>query len=221
MLLLAVDEEGDGGRMTDEQARDESVNLLLGGNETTATGLTWAAYLLAKNPEAQEDLRREVDEVLADRAPRAADLAALRGVEMAFKEALRLYPPAYIFGRQAVEDVSIGGYDVPRGSLVNLVPYVTQRDPRWFPDPEVFRPSRFAAEGALPRGAFLPFGLGPRACIGRGFAMQEAVVALAMLLQRYVLRIPEGAPEVVMEGQVSLHPKGGLRLGLERRGARR
>jgi cytochrome P450 len=215
-LLLAVDEEGGGG-MTDEQARDEAVNLFLGGNETTATALTWAAYVLAKHPDVQEDLRREVDAVLGGRAPGAADLAALPRVERAFKEAMRLYPPAYIFGREAIEDVTIGGYLVPRGSLVNVVPFVTHRDPRWFPDPEAFRPSRFADEASIPRGAYLPFGLGPRACIGRAFAMQEAVVALAMLLGRYVLSIPEGAPDVEMEAQVSLHPRGGLRLGVARR----
>ena len=217
MLLSAVDEDGDGGRMTDRQVRDESVNLLLGGNETTATGLTWAAYVLAKHADAQAELHREVDEVLGGRAPGAADLPRLQGIERAVKEAMRLYPPAYILGRQAVEDVTIGGYDVPRGSLVNLVPYITQRDPRWFPDPEAFRPSRFTDEGTLPRGAYLPFGLGPRACIGRAFAMQESVAALAMLLQRYALRIPASAPEVVLESQVSLHPKGGLVLAIEER----
>lgn len=132
MLLLAVDEEGDGGRMTDVQAVDEAVNLMLGGNETTATALTWSAYLLAKNPAVQDDLRREVDEALGEGAPTAEAVPRLKRVEMAFKEAMRLYPPVYIVAREAAEEVTIAGHVLPRGSVVHVVPYVTQRDARWF-----------------------------------------------------------------------------------------
>lgn len=214
-LLLAVDEEGDGGRMTDEQVRDEAVNLLLGGNETTATALTWIAHLLARSPEVQEEVRREVEEVLGGAPPAADALPRLAHTTMAFKEAMRLYPSVYVVTREAVEPVEIAGYPVPRGAQIHLVPYVTHRDPRWFDAPESFRPARFAAEDALPRGAYFPFGLGPRACVGRAFAMTEAPVVLAMLLQRFRLRPAPGAGEVELEAQMSLHPKGGLRLALE------
>jgi cytochrome P450 len=217
MLLLAEDEEGDGGRMTDEQARDESVNLMLGGNETTATGLTWTAHLLAEHPELQEQIRREVDEVLGGAAPTPETLPRLPQATMAFKEAMRLYPPAYMVPREAGEDVEIGGYPISRGSTVHIVPYVTQRDPRWFDEPDAFRPERFAKEDAIHRGAYLPFGMGPRACVGRAMAMMEGPVALAVLLQRYRLRPAPGAGPVQMEAQVSLHPKGGLRMAIEAR----
>jgi cytochrome P450 len=215
MLLLAVDEEGDGGGMTDEQARDEAVNLMLGGNETTAVALTWTAHLLALSPDVQEDLRREADEVLGGAPATPASIPRLQRTTWAFKEAMRLYPPAYILTREAAEDVEIAGYRLPRGAYVHVAVYVTQRDPRWFDDPEAFRPDRFADEDAIPRGAYLPFGLGPRACVGRAFAMMEAPAVLAMLLQRYRLRPAPGAGDVEPEAQVSLHPKGGLRLAIE------
>jgi cytochrome P450 len=217
MLLLAVDEEGGGGSMTDEQARDESVNLMLGGNETTATALTWTAHLLAQHPEVQDQAHREIDEVLGSGAPTAETVPRLRALTMAFKEAMRLYPPAYMVPREAAEDVEIGGYVVPRGSTVHLVPYVTQRDARWFDKPDTFRPERFAAEDTIHRAAYFPFGLGPRACVGRALAMMEAPVALAVLLRHVRLRPAPGARPVEMEAQVSLHPKGGLRLAIEPR----
>jgi cytochrome P450 len=215
LLLSAVDEKGDGGRMTDTQVRDEAINLLLGGNETTATGLMWTLHLLAEHPAIQEEIQREIDEVIGDAAPSVESIPRLRKTEMAFKEALRLYPPAYLLAREAVADVTIGGYSVPRGATVQLVPYITQRDPRWFEEPEAFRPSRFEAEDALPRGAYFPFGAGPRACVGKAFALMEATIVLATLLRRYRVR-PTGG-KVEMEAQISLHPKGGLRLGIEPR----
>jgi cytochrome P450 len=216
MLLLAVDEEGDKTGMTDRQARDESVNLMLGGNETTATALTWALYCLARHPEAQEWVLEEINALPKDAL---LSLEVLPRTVMVFKEVMRLYPPAYFIAREAVEEVEIGGYALPRGSNVHLVPYLTHRDARWFPEPEAFLRDRFAPEreAQLLRAAYLPFGAGPRACIGRGLAMVEGALVLATILKRFRLRLLEGAPEPVIEAQVSLHPRGGLRLLVERR----
>lgn len=212
MLHVRDDEAGgDGGQMTDRQARDESINLMLGGAETTGTAVLWTLHLLSTHPEEQARVRAEVAEVLGGRAPTADDVGKLKWVERSFQEALRLYPPAYLLPREALEDVDIGGHAVPRGAQVTLVVYVTQRDARWFPEPEAFRPARFEGEPTWPKGAYLPFGLGPRACIGRGFATTEAVVALARLLQRFSVK-PVGAVDAV--AQVSLHPREALRLEL-------
>lgn len=214
MMLLAKDEEGNGGQMNDPQARDEAITLLLAGNETTATGLTWAVYLLAKHPDVQEEARKEVIEALGDAPPTAESAPRLKLTEMIFKEALRLYPPVYIVPREAKEDVVIGGYRVKRGATVHVASFVIQRDARWFEDPLTFRPRRFEAEETFRRGAFLPFGAGPRACIGRGFAMMEGTLALACLLKRFRVGLPDPSKEAEMAAQVSLHPRGGLRVTL-------
>jgi len=219
MMLLARDDEGDGRQMNDRQARDEAVNLLLGGNETTATGLTWAVYLLAKHPDAQEEARSEIREVLGDEPPSAESLPRLKLTEMIFKEALRLYPPVYVVPREAKEDVAISGYRVKKGATIHVSTFVIQRDARWWSDPLAFKPRRFEAEDAIRRGAFLPFGAGPRACIGRGFAMMEATLALACLLKRFRVALPDPSKEAEMEAQVSLHPKGGLRVAVEEIGS--
>jgi cytochrome P450 len=215
-LLSVKDEEGDGTSMSDTQARDEAVNLLLGGNETTATGLTWTLHLLSEHPEIQEEARNEVQAALGGRAPGAQDVPGLRLAERSFKEALRLYPPAYILPREAKEEVQIGGFSIHPGTLVQIVPYIIQRDARWFEEPLAFRPRRFEREESFHRGAYLPFGAGPRACIGRSFALLEGTLVTSRLLQRVRLTRPPSAPAVEMEAQVSLHPKGGLRLVVER-----
>jgi cytochrome P450 len=136
---------------------------LLGGNETTATGLTWAVYLLAKHPAAQAEARKEILEALGEEPPTAESLPKLKLTEMIFKEALRLYPPAYILPRETKEEVVIGGYRLKRGATVHVATFVIQRDARWFPEPLRFQPRRFEAEDAIRRGAYLPFGAGPRA----------------------------------------------------------
>jgi cytochrome P450 len=214
ILLAAVDDEGDKQGMTDRQVRDESVNLLLGGNETTATALTWTLYLLAKNIAEQERLLAEVDAVLSERLATAADVPKLPLVEQALKESMRLYPPVYALSRTAIEDVEIGGYTVPRGAQVDLSFYVTHHDARWFPEPERFLPDRFApeSEDKLPQCAYLPFGAGPRACVGKGFAMSEAAVVLATILQHCRIELPTDHVPPKIEAQISLHPKGGMPL---------
>jgi len=218
-LLAAVDTEGDGQGMTERQLRDELVTLLLAGHETTGAALTWAGWLLASYPEIQERLAASVGAALGPRPATFQDLPGLRSVEMAFKEAMRLYPPVYFFSREVGEPVEVAGYLMRPGSQVFLFPYLTQRDPRWFPDPEAFEPRRFEPdrESQRPALAWFPFGAGPRACIGRAFALMEGTLILATLLQTYRLTIAPEQQEPIPEWQLSLHPKGGIRLVVERR----
>jgi cytochrome P450 len=217
-LLLAVDDEGDGKGMTDLQARDESVNLLLGGNETTATAITWAAYLLARHPEVQEEVRTEVHRAFDEVEESAAVLSKLPLTEMVFKEAMRLYPSAYALSREAADDLEIGGERIPQGAQLILIPYVTHRDSRWFDEPNDFCPRRFERDSDFMRCSYIPFGAGPRACIGKGFAMMEGMLVLATLVRNHRLELlsPE-EPEI--EAQISLHPRGGLKIRLTHLGS--
>jgi cytochrome P450 len=215
MLLLAVDEEGDGGGLTDEQARNQCMTMFLAGHDTTAAGMTWIGLTLATNPEAANRAAAEVEEVLADRTPTFADLPKLGHVERVVKETLRLYPPAVgVFARQPTEDVEIGDWTVPRGSMVQILSYVTHHDPRWFPDPDRFDPDRFAPGRAssIPPYAYIPFGAGPRACIGNVFAMMEMTLLTAMLLLRFRLALAPGQETPKLDPKLSLRPLGGLRL---------
>jgi cytochrome P450 len=219
MLLLAVDEEGDGRGMSDEQARDEAMTLFNGGHDSTSAGLSWACYLLARHPDVQARLVEEVETVLGNGSASYADLPRLRYMQMVVKETLRLYPPTWVLmTREAVDDVELGGYVIPRGGWVNLSPYVTQRDPRWFPEPERFDPERFVPGRVeqLPEYAYFPFGGGPHVCIGNVFAMMEMTMIVATLVQRFHLQLA-GSREVEPELRVALRPKGGLPMTLSRR----
>jgi cytochrome P450 len=221
MLLLAVDEEGDGGGMTDEQARDEAMTLFNGGHDSTSAGLTWVCYLLAKHPDWQARLGEEVETVLGERAATFEDLPRLRYMQMVVKESLRLYPPTWVlFTREAVADVELGGYVIPKASWVNLSPYVTQRDPRWFPEPERFDPERFAPGrvGRIPEYAYFPFGGGPHVCIGNLFATMEITVIVATILRRFRLQLA-GQREVEPWLRVTMRPKGGFPMTVSRRTA--
>jgi cytochrome P450 len=217
MLLLAVDEQGDGRGMSDHQARHEAMTLFLAGHDTTAAGLTWLGYILSTQPEVAERAAREVDAVLGGRPPTQQELPRLSYLGQVVKETLRLYPPAIgVFTRQAVNDVDIGGYSLKKGSLVQMLSYVTHRDPRWFPEPERFDPERFAPGRAesIPAFAYFPFGGGPRVCIGNQFALAEMVLVAATLLQNLRFELaPEQGP-VKLKPQLSLRPEGGLRLRL-------
>jgi len=218
MMLAAEDDEGDGGSMTSQQARDESVSLLLAGNETTATALKWTVYLLARHPEMQDRVAREIASVAGDGPLKYEDVRKLTYTAMAFQESMRLYPPAYFTSRQAIEPVIVGGYELPRGAMAHLPIYVPHRDERWFDQPDEFRPERFdEAKDDIPRCAYLPFGAGPRACIGKNFAMMEGVLVLATILRRHSVVWDNAQPDPVAEAQVSLHPRGGLQLQLTRR----
>jgi cytochrome P450 len=217
VLLAAVDEES-GDRMSDQQLRDEMMTLLLAGHETTAGGLTWTWYLLSRHPEVEAKLVEELRRVLAGRAPSLSDLSKLPYTEMVIREALRLYPPASGIAREPIEDVTIGGYDVPKGSLVVVNTYAMQRDTRFFTDPEQFNPERFAPgwEERIPRHAYLPFGGGPRMCIGNAFAMMEARLVLASVAQDFRLSLE--TDETIRPVQlVTLRPAVPVRMRLERR----
>ncbi len=214
-LLLARDQ--DGGAMSDLQLRDEAVTVFLAGHETTALALFYACYLLAGHPDARERLDEELTRVLGGRLPAAADVANLPYCEWVFRETMRLYPPAWAIGREAVEDCEIGGYFMPRGTQLFLPQYLTHRDPRWFDNPEAFRPERWADDlvKRLPRCAYFPFGDGPRVCIGNHFAMMEGVLVLATIAQRYRLSVLPGQTLELLPS-ITLRPKHGLRVKLHR-----
>jgi cytochrome P450 len=219
MLLMArieEDDEGSGG-MSDEQVRDEALTLFLAGHETTADALTWAWYLLSQNPEAEAAFHAELDRVLAGRLPWFDDLPQLRYTEAVFAEALRLYPPAWGIGRRALEDYQAGGFLIPARSVILMSPYVMHRDPRWFPDPLAFRPERWLAEDpARPKFAYFPFGGGARVCIGERFAWMEGTLLLAVIGQRWRLRLEPGH-RVETHARITLRPKFGMRMIAERR----
>jgi len=217
LLLAAVDEDS-GARMSDQQLRDEMMTLFLAGHETTANALTWTLYLLSRHPDVDTKLFDELQRVLADRVPSVSDLPKLPYTEMVIREALRLYPPAPGLAREPIEDVTIGGYNVPKGSLVSANTYAIQRDSRFFADPERYDPDRFAPgwEERIPRYAYLPFGAGPRVCIGSGFAMMEARLILAAVAQRYKLSLE--TDETIRPVQlVTLRPNRPVRMRLDRR----
>jgi cytochrome P450 len=219
MLLLARYE--DGSPMSDEQVRDEAVTLFAAGHETTANAMTWTWYFLAQNPEVEDKLGAELDQVLAGQAPTVDDLGRLPYSQMVIKESLRLRPPVWILnGRQAMADVTIGPYTIPEGSTIFIAPYVMHRQSEYFPDPEKFDPERFRPEKEkdLPRYAYMPFGGGPRVCIGNSFAMMEAQLILATVAQRYRLSLANDEA-VELQPQITLSPKGGLEMQIAARPA--
>jgi cytochrome P450 len=216
MLLHAQDE--DGSRMSDKQLRDECMTVFLAGHETTALNLSWTWLLLSQHPAVEAKLTRELRDVLGDRPATFADLPNLRYTGQIIAESLRLYPPAWSMGREAREDVDLGGYRVPRGAQVWFCPWAIQRDARWFDDPDTFRPERWEGDlgKRLPRYAYFPFGGGPRFCIGQAFAQMEAVLLLATLARSFGAEVlPK--PRVVPFPSVTLRPKHGIPVRLVRR----
>ena len=204
--------------MSDQQLRDEVITLLLAGHETTALNLSWTWYLLAKHPEVEKKLHAELDTVLGGRAPRPADLPKLPYTDKVLRETLRLYPPAWRIFRRTEEALKVGDFTLPAGANIVLSQWVTQRDPRWFSEPERFNPDRWSEETAskLPRFAYFPFGGGPRVCIGAGFAMMEATLLLATIAQRFRMRLASNRP-VKPLASITLRPKKGISVKLEQR----
>jgi cytochrome P450 len=217
-LLLHARDEGDGKGMTDKQLRDEALTLFLAGQDTTALALSWAWYLLATHPEEEARLVEEWGRVLGGRNPTAEDLPRLRCTEAVIHEALRLYPPAAAFGREAQAEIELGGFHVPVGTTVVMSPWIVHRDPRWWDEPEKFRPQRWehGHPAGTPKYAYVPFGGGPRLCIGNNFALTEAVLVLATLGQRYRFTMVPDHP-VVPYLTFTLRMEHGLRAVLERR----
>lgn len=213
MLLLAQDTEGDGGRMTDEQLRDEAMTIFLAGHETTANALTWTWYLLSQHPEVEARMHEEIVQILDGRVAHADDASQLKYTEMVFAESMRLYPPAWTIGRMALEDHEVGGATIPKGSLILMSQYVVHRDPRWFPDPERFDPLRWAEseKEKRPRFSYFPFGGGPRLCIGEGFAWLEGVLVLATIAQRWRFDLSPGH-QVATLPLVTLRPRFGMKM---------
>jgi cytochrome P450 len=217
-MLLQAQDEDDGTRMTDKQLRDETMTLFLAGYETTSLALAWAWYLLAQHPEAEQKLWQELEEVLGGRSPQVADMPRLRCTEMIAKETMRLYPPAYVVGREAIKDCEVGGYRVRAGTQVFMPTWVVHRDARFYESPEEFKPERWTPEFAsqLPRYAYFPFGGGPRVCIGNSFAMMEFVLLMATIAQKFRLRlVPEHKVELFPA--MSLRPRHGIKVVLEKR----
>ena len=217
-MLLAVRDEETGEGMTDRQLRDEAMTVFLAGHETTANTLSWTLYLLSGDPEVESRLQEELCEVLAGRPPTIDDLPRLRYTDMVVKESMRLYPPAWAFGREALADCEIGGYYVPAGTQLIVSQWVMHRDPRYYEEPGKFRPERWGdgSTESLPKYAYFPFGGGPRLCIGQSFAKMEAVLLLATIAQQFRLRSAPGE-RIAPQPSITLRPRNGMRMVLEKR----
>ncbi len=215
-LLNAHDQEGNG--MTNQQVRDETLTIFLAGHETSAVTLSWIFYLLGRHPEINELLEKELDEVLGDRPPTVEDLSALKYTAMIVNEALRLYPPATLIGRTALKDCLIGDYAVPAGTTVLASPWVLHRDGRYFEAPDTFKPTRWSVEfeNRLLHGAYFPFGVGPRTCIGYRFALMELILILATVVQKYRL-LPVSNKVIEPKVAVTLHPDTAVVMRVEKR----
>ncbi|HJL18790.1 MAG TPA: cytochrome P450 [Sandaracinaceae bacterium LLY-WYZ-13_1] len=219
LLMSATDEQG---RMSESQLRDEVLTLVLAGHETTANALSWTWMLLSRHPDVDRRLEAELDAVLGGRAPTVADLPELVFTDRVVRESMRLYPPVWAFERDALEDDELAGYRVPAGATVGISPFVLHRHPAHWENAEGFDPDRFAPErsGGRSRFAYLPFGAGPRQCIGMGMALMEAVLLLATLRQRHRLELVPGHP-IAKDASITLRPRHGLRVRLRRRGRSR
>jgi cytochrome P450 len=219
--LLLITQDDDGSTLSRKQIRDQVVTFIVAGHETVASALTWAWQLLAENPEAAARLRAEVDDVCPEGSPRFADLPRLPYTAAVMDEVLRLYPPAWLVTRRAREADVLAGVEVPENALVILSPWIVHRHEAAWPDPERFAPERFLdAEGARRRdlateSAYLPFGAGPRLCIGRDMALLEGTLVLAALASRVELRAVGPAPRALP--LVTIRPEGGLPLRVRRR----
>ncbi len=218
MLIAARDEEpgdaedGHGAAFSPEELRDQVLTLFLAGFETVANALAWTWLLLGQNPEAETKLHRELDEMLAGRLPALEDLPRLEYTTMVLAESMRLYPPVWTMARESLEEVSIGPYRLPKGTMALFSQYIVHRDPQWFPDPTAFRPERHTAEAkaARPRFSYFPFGGGGRQCIGESFAWMEATLAIATIAQRWRLEILPGQ-QIELQPKITLRPKYGIR----------
>ena len=202
------------------ELQDQCNVMFQAGHETSATALLWWCRLMAEHPEAANKANNEIQRVLAGRSPAPEDLPQLEWLSATLKESMRLYPPVpALMSRRTQQAVRLGEWQVPKGSLLRITPWVLHHDARWFPNPEAFQPERFC-EGAasIPRGAYMPFGTGPRVCVGQHFATMEMTLIAAMLLQRYALKLPEGnsvVPRGVMG--VTLRPDAAVNLIFVRR----
>ena len=214
-LLLRAREDGAG--MTDDQVRDEALTLFLAGHETTAIALTWTWWLLSRSPDAEGRLHAELDGVLPDRMPSVGDLPNLPYTQAVISESIRLRPPAWAIGRTAIAGHRANGYAIDQGSIVVVSPWLLHHDPRWWPAPGAFRPERWLDDDPeRPRYAFIPFGGGPRVCIGEPFARPEAAMLLASIARRWRFASPADR-EPGLQAVITLRPRGGLPMVALRR----
>ena len=215
-MLLSMRDNETGEGMTDQQARDEVVTIFFAGHETTAATMTWAFYLLSEHPNIEARVRDELKAILNGRKPTFADLPKLTYTQQVIHEVLRLYPAAYLFAREAVTADMIDGYPIPPQTLIFITPFITHRDPKYWPDPERFDPDRFTPENvsSRPRHIYYPFGEGPHVCIGNSFALMEMQLILAMSLQRFRLRLVPNHP-IAFKPEATLRPKHGMKMTVE------
>ncbi|MGG6297011.1 cytochrome P450 [Leptolyngbya sp. AN02str] len=217
-MLLQVKDETDGSQMSDRQLRDELTTLVLAGHETTANALAWTWMLLAQHPEVEAQLHHELDTVLQGRSPTVGDIPNLPITQNILKESMRLYPPVVLIARSASQPYVLKGHEIPQNCVMLMSPWVMHRSDRYFDDPTAFKPQRWEQdfEKQLPKGVYIPFGEGPRICIGKGFAQMEATLMLATLAQHYQLRLAPGQT-VQPQPSITLRPKHGLRMTLQAR----
>lgn len=217
-MLLQAKAEEDGQGMSGLQLRDECITLFLAGHETTAVLMSWVWKLLSENPVAEAALHAEIDTVLGARPAALADLDKLTYTRNVITEAMRLYPPAYGFGRQAIEDNQIGPYLIRKGTIIGISPFLVQRQAEWFPEPDAFDPDRWRPERAagIPKFAFCPFGGGSRKCIGDQFAWMEATLMLATIARQWQVRVDPKHP-AVPDPRITLRPRDGMPVRLSRR----
>ena len=219
-LLQAVDEEGDGGQMTDQQVRDELLTLFIAGHETTALALTWTLYLLSENLDIQEQLYAEVNELLeGEKLPTLEDLETMTYTDKVLKESMRLYPPAWtLVLRSPTDNLRIAEHTIPKNSVLFISPWVMHRDARYFENPSEFDPERFndGYRDRIPHYAYFPFGGGPRVCSGQHLAMMEAEVLLASMIERYQFELLPNQ-EIIPEPFITIRPKNGVRMKVSKR----
>jgi cytochrome P450 len=216
--LIAARDADTGARMSSREVRDEVITIFMAGHETVALVLTWSWYLLSQHPQAEAHLHAELASVLGGRSPRYDDIAALRYTRMVLEESMRLYPPLHTVSRQAIGPDTVLGRPVPPGGIIMVSPWLLHRRPSLWKNPERFDPDRFAPDQAAGRHrfAYIPFGVGPRICVGMAFAMVESMLILAALAQRYRMRLAPGHV-VEPQGLISLRPRHGMKMILERR----
>ncbi|SEM97260.1 Cytochrome P450 [Mesobacillus persicus] len=218
-ILMAAREENHGTGMTDQQLRDELMTIFLAGHETTANALSWTLYLLSQHPEVEEKLHKEIDSIIGTETLNPEHFQMLTYTQNVIWESLRLYPPAYVIGRQVDEDVEIGGFLFKKGETVFMSQYVIHRQADHFEEPDTFKPERFENNfmKTLPTYAYFPFGGGPRVCIGNHFAFMEMVLVLACIARRYRLLLSPNHKIIKPQPLITLRPKPGLKMRLEKR----